>query len=79
MSDADTLLIVGFIIAILNIIFVTPVLFGVVFYEKFGSDKKRSLINQLVASICWMIIIWNCTVQPVTVARFLFGPFSGTL
>jgi len=27
--------------------------FGIVWYEKFGSDKKRTLINKLFASVCW--------------------------
>jgi hypothetical protein len=37
-------------------------LFCIVVYEKFGMDsQKRTVTNQLLSSICWNQIIFNCT------------------
>ena len=30
-----------------------PLMFGIIWYENFGSDNKRTLLNKLVASLCW--------------------------
>ena len=30
-----------------------PMLFSIVWFENFGSDKKRTLLNRLVAMNCW--------------------------
>jgi hypothetical protein len=57
-------------------IFCVPLFYSFIWYEHFGSDKKRTLINQLVAYI-WKIVIFY-----LVVARFcdtvnsIFGPFS---
>jgi hypothetical protein len=66
-----------FIFAIVTIIVVTPLAFGIIWYEKFGSDKKRTLINKLFSSFCFGIIAWNLIIQTFTVVRFIHGPYSG--
>jgi hypothetical protein len=50
----------------------------IIWYEKFGSDKKRTIVNLLVSSICWNAIVWNVTIQSVGIARILSGPFHQT-
>lgn len=32
--------------------------YGIIWYERFGSDNNRTLINKLVSSVCWTIIEW---------------------
>ncbi len=50
---------------------VLPLLYGIIWYERFGTDLKRTLINQLFGSICWYLMISIIILQlPVTV-RFM--------
>ena len=50
--------------------------YSIIWIERFGSDKKRTVINQMVSSMCWTFITWNCTVQVLKLIRFLHGPLS---
>ncbi len=65
------------IFAVTGIIVTTPLTYGIIFYEKCGSDKKRTLVNKLISSLCYAIIAWNLIIQIFTVARFIIGPLSG--
>ena len=56
------------------IVLVVAVSFSIIWFEKFGSDKKRIIINQCVSSICWTLIVWQMTIQLSAIARMLFGP-----
>ena len=49
---------------------------GVIWFERYGLDKKRTLINKLVSSICWNFLFWNLTIQMVTAARIVTGPLN---
>ena len=60
--------------SIFSIIFVTPAFYSIIWYEHFGSDKKRTIINKLVSSICLNAIEWNLATQTIFVARFIYGP-----
>ena len=57
---------------------VTPLHLGVIFYERNGSDKKRTLINKLFSSICRYVIVLNSSVQVATIFRLIVGPFQVT-
>jgi hypothetical protein len=48
--------------------------YGIIWYEKYGSDKKRIIINRLLTSICWTGIEFYLLVIPVEVARYILGP-----
>ena len=50
--------------------------YSIIWIERFGSDKKRTIINQLVASLCWTFITWNSTVQVIKLVRLLHGPLG---
>ena len=65
---------VFFILSIISGIVLIPFAYSIIWYEKFGSDKKRTLINKLVASLCWNEIAFFSTVQILYVVRFYFGP-----
>ena len=59
-----------------NSFVLTPFLFAIVWYERFGSDHPRTLINQLVASTCWNGIVHNTFNIPLTIFMDTFGPMS---
>ena len=45
-------------------------LFATLSYERFGMDpQKRTIINQLLSQICWIVIALNVTCLPVFVVR----------
>lgn len=58
----------------LIILILTPLLGGIIWFEKFGSDRKRTLINMIVSSICWTAIQCGVTVQLLDIVRHLVGP-----
>jgi hypothetical protein len=62
--------------SLLNIVFVTPISYSIIWYEKYGSDHRRTLLNQLVASICWNIVISNLTSLPLEIFFTIFGPLG---
>ncbi len=48
--------------------------YGVIWFEKYGSDKKRTLINKLMASICWSSIAYCVIVQFPETFLYIYGP-----
>ena len=45
-------------------------LFATFAYERFGMDpQKRTIINQLLSQMCWIIIALNITCFPIIVVR----------
>ena len=50
---------------IIGVLFAVPMSFlicfaayGIIWFERFGSDLKRIFINKMVSSVCWSIISW---------------------
>jgi hypothetical protein len=68
----------GLFASALSIIFVTPLSFSIIWYERYGSDLRRILPNQLVSSIFWNIIFQNVINVPLEVLLTLTGPLSET-
>jgi hypothetical protein len=48
---------IAIVLSVLLSLIVIPSLYGIIWFERFGSDSKRTLINQLFASICWYFMI----------------------
>ena len=48
-------------------------LYGIVWYEKYGTDNKRTLMNKLVASQSWNLIGPYLFSQPVEILSFIIG------
>ena len=68
-----------YVLATISIIIMTASLitcYSIIWIERYGSDKKRTIINQLVASLCWTFITWNSTVQVIKLVRLLHGPLG---
>jgi len=62
---------IAFIVSVLLSLIVIPSLYGIIWFEKFGTDSKRTLINQLVSSICWYLIITILCLQFPMTARII--------
>ena len=59
------------------VIIIVILLFGIIWYERFGRDQARTLINQQVASICWSKILWLLLVEVPFIIRFTINkPFD---
>ena len=66
----------GLIVSLINFVLITPLLYSIVWYEHYGTDYQRTLLNQLVSSTCWNGIIYNLFEIPAEVILELFGPFN---
>jgi len=62
------------LVSLLGIIFGPMFLYIVIWFEKFGSDKKRTLLNRFASMFCWECIKFMLLVQTIEAVRFLNGP-----
>lgn len=62
--------------SVINVIFVSPFFYYAIWYEKFGANHCRSLINQLMSSICASCLAYILFVQTLDTMVTAFGPFS---
>ena len=53
---------------------IIPLLYGIFWFERFGSDTKRIFSNMLVVSTCWKVIECGIFVQSPCVIRYIWGP-----
>jgi hypothetical protein len=49
-------------------------LYSIIWYERFGSDNKRTLLNKLVSSLCWTCFEWFFSIRIVDMLRYMSGP-----
>ncbi len=49
--------------------------FGIVWFEKFGSDSRRTLINKLVSSIYFTTMVELPLIYVFEAFRFFYGPY----
>ena len=63
----DWYMALGVALSICNLFALTPFLYTIIWYERFGSDHPRTLINQLVASTCWNGIMHNILIIPLSI------------
>jgi hypothetical protein len=62
------------ILSVISSLILIPGAFSLIWYEKFGSDKRRTLINKLVSALCWNGMILCSTCQLAYAFRFYLGP-----
>ena len=74
LADNNLVRICSLAFAITSIILGPPLFYSIIWFERFGSDKKRTLINKLVATNCWIGISFSIFVQAPEVVRFIYGP-----
>jgi hypothetical protein len=57
---------IAIVLSVLLSLIVIPSLYGIIWFERFGSDSKRTLINQLFASVCWyLMVLILCLETPI--------------
>ena len=74
----QTSLVASVILCITGSIILIPMVYGIIWYEKYGSNQKCTLINKLVSSLCWSCFEWFIAIQTVDMFRYVFGPLSST-
>lgn len=52
---------------------------GIVWFEKYGTYNKRTLINKLVASLCWNLIYMYVVCQPIEILSYIMGRLPQSL
>ena len=73
-TDRNTERITSLVISCSGIIFEPPVLYSIIWFERFGSDKKRTLLNMIFSMICWLFIAFFIFVQVPETFRYIYGP-----
>ena len=48
--------------------------FGIVWFERFGSDLKRIAINRIMSSLSWTVIVWYIAAQPLDICLYFYRP-----
>lgn len=61
-------------ITVILMAILVPIGYGIIWYEKYGSDKKRILVNRLLTSLCWTGIVVDIMVTPLDMLRYFYGP-----
>ena len=64
----------GLAVSLINVFTVTPLIFAIIWFERFGTSHNRTLINQFVTSLCWSGIVYNilCLIPEIIIG--FFGP-----
>jgi hypothetical protein len=50
----------------ISAIAIIPLAYGIIWFERYGSDHKRIILNRIVSSICWSGIEYYSIVQVST-------------
>jgi hypothetical protein len=66
-------------LAVASVVAVPPLLLVVIWFERFGSDKKRTLINMMATKVCWINLLILYTVRAAEIVRFTAGPLPKAL
>ncbi len=67
------------IISCLGIIVGPIVLYSIIWFERFGSDKKRTLLNMLFSMTCWTALTFIICIQVPETFRYVYGPLPGVV
>lgn len=65
--------------AVVGVVVGPPMLIGIIGFERFGSDKKRTLLNMLTTTVCWINIWLLVIVRTLEILRFCSGPLPAVL
>ena len=61
-------------ISTLGVIFVPILLFSIIWFGRYGSDKEITFLNMITSASCWIGIEYNCIIQTTEIIRFGIGP-----
>jgi hypothetical protein len=59
---------------VLTIALLPPLVYSFIWFDKYSSDNKRTFINMLNTSLCWLCCEYFLVVQVTEVIRFVVGP-----
>jgi hypothetical protein len=62
---------IAVVLSVLLSLVLIPSLYGIIWFERFGSDSKRTLINQLFASVCWYLMVLILFLQTPVIFRII--------
>ena len=65
---------ISIVATLFSVFFLVPAGYGIIWYEKYGSDAKRILVNRLLTSACWTGIDMYFLIMPIDIARYIYGP-----
>ena len=68
-----SLKIFGIALSFLLILIHLPLFYGIIWYERHGSDLKRIFINKVVSSACWSILAWISVIQIPILVQHVTG------
>ena len=54
-------------------------LYSIIWFEHFGSDLKRTLINKFLVSACWLGIEFEIVLHGTNMIRYAIGPFPASV
>ena len=66
--------IIGSILALFLLSINILAFWGIIWFERFGSDLKRIFINQIVVSISWSSIAWLSMIQTSDILLYFYRP-----
>ena len=68
---------ISLLISCFGVIAFPLVLYSIIWFEKYGNDTNRTLLNMFASLYCWALLEFIILVQISETARFLFGPLPG--
>lgn len=71
--------VVGVVVNIVSGIISTFMSFGILWYERYGSDSKRTILNKLVSVMYLDGLIWIFAIQIPEIYRYINGPIPSTI
>ncbi len=63
---------IAIVLSVLLSLIAIPSLYGIIWFERFGSDSKRTLINQLFAYVCWYLMALILCLQTPQIFRIIY-------
>ena len=74
LKETNTPLVLSLVLSVLVVIFSPPLLFAIIWFERFGSDKKRTILNMFVNMNCWNCIALVILGQVPEIVIYSIGP-----
>ena len=66
--------IISISVSFISSLIILPFLYGIIWYERYGTDVKRILLNRIVSSVCWSFFEYFTLAYTLDIVRYTFGP-----
>jgi hypothetical protein len=74
MMPSSPIKILSFFVCTINVVFIPVLMWGVIWFDKYGSDQKRTLIDRLTSSMATVAMELTYVIQMTELIRFTSGP-----